>query len=98
MGQRTPLDLAHPVCAAGSVGPRVASEALEEPAEQDRLPLWRLSAGLGGQRVGPLACEGRGCRADVEEEDGAIAARHQPGRSESQAMTSAAFRSGGKTG
>ena len=60
------------------------------------MPLRRLATGLREQRVDPLGAQVGVGRSEVVEEGRAV--RHQPGWEESQATTSAAFRSGGKTG
>ena len=46
VGLGAALDLAHARLALGPVRPRVAAEALEQAAEQDRLPLGLLGPGL----------------------------------------------------
>ena len=67
---RPPLDLGHPLGTARPVPPRVAAEALEEPAEQDRLPLRLLQPGLGEKGADPLRGQVGVGGAEVEVEGG----------------------------
>ena len=68
VGGGAALDLGDSLVAAGPVRPGAAAEALEEPAEQDRLPLRLLQPRLGEEPADPLGGEVRVGRAEVEVE------------------------------
>ena len=69
------LDLGDPLLPPGPVRPRFAAEALEQPTEQDRLPLRLLQLGVGEQPADPLRGQVRVGGAEVEVKGCALAAQ-----------------------
>src|SRR5680860_862839 len=71
VGDGPPFDLGDPLLATRPVRPGVAAEVLEEPTEQDRLPLGLLQLGVGEQPADPLRGQVRVRRTEIEVKGGA---------------------------